>query len=1155
MQLAKSGVVETILSFAKFKQDQLLKKTDGNAKMSRISGISKLDDANNAGTRNGRKCTLILTEGDSAKSLAVSGLAVVGRDNFGVFPLRGKLLNVREATHSQITGNAEINAIKQILGLQHGKTYETIDQLRYGHLMIMTDQDHDGSHIKGLIINFLDHFWPSLLKIPGFLLEFITPIVKATKGSNNRKQEIAFFTIPEYEAWLKENNEGKGWTIKYFKGLGTSTTADAKQYFSDMGKHLKPFKASDDDARALIDMAFSKQKVDSRKEWLRRFQPGTFIDHNVEEISLSDFINRELILFSIADCVRSIPSSIDGFKPGQRKILFSCFKRNLHTEIKVAQLAGYVAEHSAYHHGEQSLTATIVGMAQNYIGSNNLALLMPNGQFGTRLQGGKDAASARYIFTNLSPLARVVFPASDDPLLKSLVDDGQRIEPEYYVPVLPMLLVNGSEGIGTGWSSSIPTYNPRDLVECLRLLTNDNEAVLPELHPWYRGFTGTIEKIAQDRYRVTGCIRKIDSTTVEITELPIAVWTQTYKEQLEEWLAGTDKRASWIKSFREYHTDSKVHFIVTLTEQAMLEAEQEGLEKRFKLVGSISTSNLVCFDSENRIKKYETVQEIIREFFAVRREFYRKRKDYMLDQLTFEYERLDSKVRFVTEIINGTLVVQNRKRSELLVELAARKFKSIPKKSTGAIVSGDVSANADADDEPADESVYHGFDYLLSMPIWNLTLEKVEQLRREMRDKEQEIKILVDRTIDDLWRTDLDAFLAHWDKYESDLEKADSQRPDNAITAMSGKGKKNAAGSRKAVNAIAKKAKQVRAGGDSDDDMGSDDDFEIKPKAKGRPKSPAAIAKAAATAAAVTKPAAPVRDIKLESEPSSSSAVVGKSKLAAPTKRMQTDTTDEAHDLFAGDDYDDELSGALSPPAAKRRFVGTKKSAVPPANAMKQIGKQAAASSTAIAIGDDSDEMPALSKASASTSSKPRLASAASAAKSKAVISLDDDDDDEDDDDLVGGKQKTETLSEQTSKPAVIVKPKAIAKKQPKPKQEDSDQDTDDHPAAVSRKSAASGSTAPASRKPSAAATKKSGVTKKTAAPPKPRANKKKAVISDDDDDEEEAVISDDDDDDDTADDSAEVKPASRDRPAARSRTVKSYRIPASDEDDDSDYE
>jgi DNA topoisomerase-2 len=244
-KVLKSGIIDSVLSLAKYKQEQQMKKTDGSKK-SRISGIAKLDDANNAGTKNAGRCTLILTEGDSAKALAVSGLSVVGRDDFGVFPLRGKLLNVREANAKQLLENQEIQHIKQILGLQQGKKYDDASSLRYGHLMIMTDQDHDGSHIKGLIINFLDHFWPSLLGVRGFLQEFITPIVKvslfcdeagswmflilpsrssfkATKGKGKDKKEVSFFTLPEYQKWRETHENGKGWNIKYYKvGLGLS---------------------------------------------------------------------------------------------------------------------------------------------------------------------------------------------------------------------------------------------------------------------------------------------------------------------------------------------------------------------------------------------------------------------------------------------------------------------------------------------------------------------------------------------------------------------------------------------------------------------------------------------------------------------------------------------------------------------------------------------------------------------------------------------------------------------------------------------------------------------------------------------------------------------------------------------------------------------
>merc|ERR1719272_1815983 len=175
-QVLNCGVVDNILNWAKLKAGNELKKSDGKKKCS-VRGIAKLDDANQAGGKNAGECSLILTEGDSAKALAVSGLAVVGRDHYGVFPLKGKLLNVRDAAHKQIKENAEINHIKQIMGLQHGKVYEDTKSLRYGHIMIMADQDHDGSHIKGLFINFIHSMWPSLLKMPGFLLEFITPIV------------------------------------------------------------------------------------------------------------------------------------------------------------------------------------------------------------------------------------------------------------------------------------------------------------------------------------------------------------------------------------------------------------------------------------------------------------------------------------------------------------------------------------------------------------------------------------------------------------------------------------------------------------------------------------------------------------------------------------------------------------------------------------------------------------------------------------------------------------------------------------------------------------------------------------------------------------------------------------------------------------------
>lgn len=748
---------------------------------SRIKAIPKLEDANLAGTKRGHECTLILTEGDSAKALAVAGLAVVGRDRYGVFPLRGKLLNVRDMTPREALGNVEVAALINILGLDFAKDYAGLAPaergLRYGRLMIMADQDVDGAHIRGLLLNLFHHFWPRLLEqptqtlassgahatsaaaatgaggadgvSPSFLQSFVTPIIKARRGTAERQ----FFSIREYEAWRREGDlftasaagattpeaaaeraaaeaaaaaagrvfgesAKSGWTTKYYKGLGTSTSAEGRAYFSAMDRHVIPFAWGGADDAARLEMAFAKSKADARKAWLLSQPadsdlappqpsapgieaprvskvaavlptslPASFPGSSVgtddpaaplvgipsldafdsfglpaapavtaplaqaaakqvsstaagkthgaiasgassasgdksavsaasgkgaiaaaphaarvkseastgvrstraamsaaaaagggdestlraRTLTYGEFVDRELVEFSKADLTRSVPSAIDGLKPSQRKVLFACFRRAgsagssgssaavagatsddaaneesaapaerevgaelsevsgdkavaadasvsstptkagskasstsrgggaakdssglgsfspssassakapsssgvlpppsaLGSEIKVAQLAGYVAETTAYHHGEASLVATIQAMAQDFVGSNNVPLLQPLGQFGTRLQGGKDAASARYIFTRLSPLARLLFPAADDPLLRRREDDGLRVEPLLYVPIVPLALLNGAMGIGTGWSTSVPPFHPLRVLDAV----------------------------------------------------------------------------------------------------------------------------------------------------------------------------------------------------------------------------------------------------------------------------------------------------------------------------------------------------------------------------------------------------------------------------------------------------------------------------------------------------------------------------------------------------------------------------------------------------------------------------------------------------------------------------------------------------------------
>ncbi|PXF40486.1 DNA topoisomerase 2 [Gracilariopsis chorda] len=781
-KVLKSEIVDQITAFAHFKQSKELSKTDGGKK-ARVMGIKKLKDANKAGGREAPKCTLILTEGDSAASLAISGLSVVGRDYYGVFPLRGKLLNVRDASHKQIMDNPEINNLKKILGLQHGKKYncDTVKSLRYGHVMIMTDQDHDGSHIKGLLINFFDHFWPSLLHIDGFLQEFITPILKATRSIRGRKEEKAFFTMTEFEEW-KETDEGKSsaWIVKYYKGLGTSSAKEAKEYFSNLSRHQLEFTHKGQDDCAMIDMAFSKQRVSDRKEWLTSFAPGTFFNHEEDELNFSNFVNKELILFSLADNARSIPNIMDGLKPSQRKVLFGAFKKKLFKrEIKVIQLAGYVTEKAVYHHGD-SLFPTIVSMAQNFVGSNNLNLLVPAGQFGTRLQGGKDAASSRYIFTKLAPVARALFPKEDDPLLSYLTDEGSPVEPHWYCPVIPTVLVNGSEGIGTGWSSSVPCYNPHDLIRCIRQLMNNEP--MDDLLPWYRGFNGQIIPVGNSKsYDVYGVLRK-SQDTFKIEELPVRSWTSPYKEFLESQTIGyPNAKGPFIREFQDDCTENKVCFTLKTTPEFAKELSLPSAYKKLKLSSTISTSNMVLFDKEGRIRKYDTPRDIIKEFYETRFEMYVQRRRHTLEELGKELLCLDNRQRFILMVIDGKLKVAKRKKADIIADLKRLKFDPIPKRKMATKASdeddgeGDETVMKDSNSEAGNANNY---DYLLSMPLWSLTLERVQQLRTQRDEKEGEIHEVESKTAKDLWSADLNTLEAalYADEEETQAMMEDLER-------------------------------------------------------------------------------------------------------------------------------------------------------------------------------------------------------------------------------------------------------------------------------------------------------------------------------------------------------------------------------------------
>lgn len=751
-KVAKMGVMEAALQLTEVKETKAAKKSDGSKSKS-VRGIPKLTDANWAGTDKSKDCILILCEGDSAKAGILSGLRSDDRNNVGVYPLKGKLLNVRGEPVKKISDNKEIAEIKQILGLVTNKKYNDIEDvnknLRYGKILFMTDQDLDGSHIKGLGINLFSCEWPTLAQIPGFIGFMNTPILKAKKGTN----ELNFYNEGEFEEW-KEHNDIKGWSIKYYKGLGTSTGREFREYFEN--KKIVEFefngKLSDD----AIDMVFNKKRADDRKIWLKIYDRDSYLDTRKKNVSYEEFINRELIHFSKYDCDRSIPNLMDGLKISQRKILFGAFKRNLKTEIKVAQFSGYVSEHSGYHHGEASLNAAIVGMAQNFVGSNNINLFVPNGQFGTRLQGGKDSASERYIFTLLNKITRTIFQQTDDNILEYLNDDGMSVEPIYYVPIIPMILVNGSKGIGTGFSTDIMSYNPLQIIKYLEnkltLVQDDIDFI-----PYYEGFKGIISKLTDDKFLIKGVYEKIAVDKIRVTELPVGFWTEDFKELIEYYCnpredKDKNKISPIIKDYEDMSKDTSVDFTITFVKGKLEELENSkgdydcnGLEKILKLYTTNSTSNMHLFDANDTLVKFEKITDIIDYYYDVRLNIYQTRKNYLIESLERELQLLSNKAKYIKEILDGTIDLRKKMKDEVFGMLQSKGYDILHEESN--------------------------YNYLTKMPMDSVTEENVEKLNKEYLDKKNQLEIVKTITTNMMWLNELQILKQQYMEYKEERNK------------------------------------------------------------------------------------------------------------------------------------------------------------------------------------------------------------------------------------------------------------------------------------------------------------------------------------------------------------------------------------------------
>lgn len=775
------SVIDRIEEIIQAKELSKLKKVE------RKRGYTKVDSLDSANFEGGPKstgCTLILVEGLSAKTYAVQGIdqgafGKSGRDWFGIYALRGKVLNTRNASVDTISKNKVVTDIIKALGLKAGVDYtndSNFKKLRYGRVMLTCDADVDGIHITALIQNLFHNLFPTLLqRKDAFITSMQTPIVRVFLSKTNNK---LFYDESEYRKWVSKymkKNPKKKIDKKYYKGLGTNNEEDITESF---GKKLVEYKP-DEKTFETMTKAFHTKYANNRKDWLAKYDPNNNVlkwygdGEEINTVSLTDYIDTELIKYSHDDCRRSIPNLIDGLKEGARKVLFTCFLRNLrHTgkTLKVAQLAGSVAEKSGYHHGEQNLLSTITGMAASYVGSNNIPLLFRDGAFGTRLHGGKDAANGRYIFTKLDTLTRMIFRVEDDPLLKHRDDDGEKVEPNFYVPIIPMVLVNGVVGaIGTGWSCSIPNYDPLVLVEAVKIWIENREksfvkqentsiSLYPELKPWYRGYHGRIES-SQGKFISYGNIDRSGGKVI-ITELPIGVWTDKYKDTLESL---HEKKE--IKKFSNHSNPKIVKFEIIESDDG-INCNIDNL----KLKKTINTSNMCLFNDHDQLSKFDTAEEIISAFCEVRFSYYIKRKKHMLRKLERELMMMGNKKRFLIEVRDGDILLfdekkgkrQSRKTADVVKELEERGYDRLePEQKEGK------------EDEVEDEKETNdkGYNYLLSLQIRSITAERINKLKKDIESTIRDRDNLKATEEKDLWLNDLNEFEKEYKKWLTVIEK------------------------------------------------------------------------------------------------------------------------------------------------------------------------------------------------------------------------------------------------------------------------------------------------------------------------------------------------------------------------------------------------
>jgi len=719
------------------------------------------DKADEAGKTKAHLCTLIIAEGKSAYSPLTASKHALGPDGakfYGIAGIRGKVLNPRKSAERTYIENVILYNLSTLIGLKIGKKYDTVQELKYGKVMVAADADPDGFHICGLILNFFEYYWPELLKIHGFLSFFRTPYVKCWLNSG---APLEFYSESKYLEWTVKGNIAK--QVKFYKGLGTSTEEEHREYFEKLTQNQVIFTIDKDlDYNSRFDIIFGNE-TSSRKKWMDESDcdPQPVTDNPVQ---ITKYLDNNVKIHSIYNRSRNIPSIYDGLKPCQRKILAGMIAMKIPKEgNKVAAIATEVSKLMEYHHGETSLCEAIVLMAQDFVGTNMVPYCKKLGSFGTRIE--HTASSPRYIYSSLTELAKLLIGTTEPTITDYHVSEDQKskLEPiNYFFPV-PMVLINGSSGIGTGWSTKIYKYHPTEVCKYLLAHINKTE-IRPTINPYYHGFRGEIEKVDEKTFNVCGSW-ELSGNVFRVTEILPWIDILTYQAHLDDMeklgvvrshskiIDGDKKKTTRFINFAfeivlssDYlkkvstvgGSEEDTHYDYRTKE--MLEKEKDvgiklsfNIWSDFRLKAKCTTNNMRLFDSNGKFCEFKTVTEIIDDFITGTEKYYVKLYNYRVSRLEYELRKSRSKQKFIEGVAKDkAIAILQRTYDEIAIDI--EKYSSEIIKDNGT------------------------YGYLTEMQIRSLTMDRADELQVELDKNAKKLEDLKKQNHLLLWEEDIKNF-------------------------------------------------------------------------------------------------------------------------------------------------------------------------------------------------------------------------------------------------------------------------------------------------------------------------------------------------------------------------------------------------------------